>query len=178
MKLKTLIASAVCMFAASAALPSYAADKAAQKAPRMEKMTEAQWEAKMAEWDKVRTERRAALEKKLNLNKEQKAAWDEFVKVTDANRPDFKKGAMPKPDSMTAPQRMEKRIEFMKKHLATMEANKKAMDKMYNTLNADQKKIFDAEGCPGFPHAGKGMGRGPGKGMGRGHGRRMGAKAQ
>jgi periplasmic protein CpxP/Spy len=129
-------------------------------------------QAKMAERMKVRMDQRHAnLHSKLKLNAEQEVAWKSFIA-----------GAQPPMSGMyqqhaemaklSAPDRAEKMLEFMKSRQAFMTARLVELKKFYAVLTPEQQKVFDAEMMGA--HRGRGMSRKSGRGMGAGMGPGMG----
>ena len=124
-----------------------------------------------AKMEAFMAKRHAALKAKLNITAEQEAAWTSY---TAAMKPSAgMQMARPDPAEMqklTAPERMEKMRTLGSERHATMMA---AMDKhieatktFYAQLNADQKKVFDAESMMGHGKGGhRGQGMGPGMGQ-------------
>jgi Spy/CpxP family protein refolding chaperone len=117
--------------------------------------------------------RHADLKAKLKITGEQEGAWTTF---TTAMKPpaamDQKRPDRAEMDKLTTPERIDKMHALRTEHMATMNA---AMDKreeatkaFYAALNADQKKVFDAEharmgdrqGGHRGGHGGQGMGMG------------------
>lgn len=114
------------------------------------------------------------LKAKLKITSEQEGAWTTF---TAAMKPpaatDFKRPDRAELDKLTTPERIDKMHALRTEHTAAMNA---AMDKredatkaFYTALNAEQKKVFDAEHArigahQGGPRGGHG---GPGMGMGK-----------
>lgn len=93
----------------------------------------------------------------LKLSASQEKAWEAFANCpAKAERPDFAK--MREMGKLPAPERMAKRIEGMKKHLATMQECLPKVKAFYAQLDSDQKKIFDSNF---MPHRGPMMGHGP-----------------
>jgi Spy/CpxP family protein refolding chaperone len=87
---------------------------------------------------------------------------------------DFKRPDRAEMDKLTTPERIDKMHALRTEHTAAMNA---AMDKredatkaFYATLNAEQKKVFDAEHARMGAHQGghRGGHGGPGMGMGMG----------
>ena len=102
--------------------------------------------------------RQDALHAKLNLTAAQEPAWATY---TAANKPGAR---WERPDraamkAMSAPERMEKRIEMSKERIALQEARLADLTTFYGVLTAEQKKTFDANM--------------PGRGHGQRHGHRM-----
>ena len=114
------------------------------QSPRMEhqRMDPAKMEAMVAQ-------RAAELKAQLKLSPEQEPAWNAFVA---AMKPDAK--AMPQRpareelDKLTTPERIDKmralRDQQHKDMLAAMDKRDQATKTFYATLNAEQKKTFDA----------------------------------
>jgi len=103
-----------------------------------------------ARMEAMMAKRHADLKAKLKLTAEQEGAWTTFTAAMkpparlDAKRPD--RAEM---DKLTTPERIDKMRALRNEHMTTMNA---AMDKredatkaFYAALNADQKKVFDAE---------------------------------
>ncbi|MEW7850368.1 Spy/CpxP family protein refolding chaperone [Massilia aurea] len=111
----------------------------------------AEWQAKAGErhakMAQKRAEHQARLQTALNLNAQQKPAWDAFVasqapakKGDRAGRPDRAAWA-----SLSAPQRMEKQIAMQKARTAHMESRLTALNSFYAVLTPEQRKTFDAQ---------------------------------
>jgi periplasmic protein CpxP/Spy len=89
-------------------------------------------------------QRHAALHDKLKLNAEQEIAWKEFIAgatppamMMRTNHADMAK--------LSAPERMEKILGFMKDREAHMTARLVELKKFYAVLTPEQQKVFDAE---------------------------------
>jgi periplasmic protein CpxP/Spy len=96
-------------------------------------------------------QRHAALHDKLKLNAEQEAAWKAFIAGATPpaigmrmNREEMVK--------LSAPERMEKMLGFMKDREARMMARLVELKKFYAVLTPEQQKIFDAESNPRRRH--------------------------
>ena len=111
----------------------------------------AEWQAKAGErhakMAQKRAEHQAKLQAALNLNSQQKPAWDAFVasqapgkKGERAGRGDRAAWA-----SLSAPQRMEKQIAMQKARTAHMESRLSALNSFYAVLTPEQRKTFDAQ---------------------------------
>ena len=78
----------------------------------------------------------------LKLASNQEGAWQNYVSVIKADiptsRPDFAAFK-----NMSSPEKMEKRIEFSKSHIAKMENHLAALKTFYATLTPEQQKTFD-----------------------------------
>lgn len=125
--------------------------------------------AKRAEWMKTRMDRHhAVLHDKLKLNAEQEVAWKAFI--AGAQPP--MAGMFPQRAEMSklsAPDRAEKMLEFMKSRQAFMTVRLVELKKFYAVLTPAQQKVFDAERMG--PHRGHGVSRKAGRAMGAGMGR-------
>lgn len=93
----------------------------------------------------------AALKAKLKITAEQEGAWTSFTTAMKppASMMEHKRPDRSEMDKLTTPERIDKMRALRTQHMADMTA---AMDKrdeatksFYAVLNADQKKIFDAE---------------------------------
>lgn len=137
----------------SNACPDYGSDNCPGYVPnpekdRYSKMTpEERWKAKIAH----RTQR---LHERLSLTAAQEKDWKAYTDSLEQLAPSEKNRPLPPEEfeKLTAPERMEKMLEHMKIHQAQMESHLEAVKKFYGVLNADQKKIFDAE-MPRGPRA-------------------------
>ncbi|BBP00204.1 Spy/CpxP family protein refolding chaperone [Sulfuriferula nivalis] len=114
-------------------------------------------------------QREAKLHDELKLTPAQEGAWKTF---TDQEKSMFDKSAMHHPDKqdmakMTAPERMDQRMEFMKKMQERMAEQSANLKKFYAVLTPEQQKIMDQhfshEQHEHFGHHGDapGMGNGP-----------------
>lgn len=92
-------------------------------------------------------ERAAAHQKKLHeqlkLTPSQDAAWSTY---TAAIKPAARgeRPARGEWKSLPAPERLAKRIEMAKQHIAHMETRLAALNTFYGVLTPEQKKVFDA----------------------------------
>jgi Spy/CpxP family protein refolding chaperone len=93
----------------------------------------------------------------LKLTSAQEGAWQAYASAIKADIPSAR------PDlaefkNLSAPEKMEKRIEFAKTHITHMESHLAAMKTFYATLTPEQQKTFDHA----MSHARHGrMGHGP-----------------
>lgn len=100
----------------------------------------AQWQAKRAE---KRAQRVAKLHDELRITPAQEAAWKSFVaSMHPAQRPARDRAAWA---SLTAPERMAKKIELHKRRTALMEQRLSALNSFYSVLTPEQKQTFDAK---------------------------------
>lgn len=110
-------------------------------------LTVEQRQAKMAEFKAKRAERQAKLRDALKLTPAQQPAWDAFVaSMTPAHKGD----RAARPDraqlaSLSAPQRLQMRIERQKQRTARMEARLSALNSFYSVLTPEQRKVFDEQ---------------------------------
>ena len=121
--------------------------------------------AQSAERMKARMEKRqTALHHKLKLNADQEVAWKEFIagKTPPAMGMRMNRAEMMK---LSAPDRMEKMLGFMKERQAQMTVRLVGLKKFYAVLTPEQQKIFDAE-MMGPRYGGK---HGRAKGQHKGH---------
>lgn len=91
----------------------------------------------------------------LNLSASQEKAWDDYVAVV--NKHHGPRGERPRPpreefEKMTAPERLEKLLEGMKRHEAYLQEKLDATKAFYAELNSSQKEIFDKEAVFHRPH--------------------------
>ena len=95
-----------------------------------------------AKWSEHAAKREQKLRDALKLTPAQAGAWSTYAAaVKPQARPERgERGAW---KSMAAPERMEKRIEMAKQHLAMMETRLAATNAFYGVLSAEQKKAFD-----------------------------------
>jgi hypothetical protein len=131
-----------------------------------------------ARMEAMMTKRQADLKAKLKITTEQESAWTTF---TTAIKPpaaalDHKHPDRAEMDKLTTPERIDKMHALRTEHMASMNASmdkrEEATKTFYAALNADQKKIFDAEHARMGAHRGgrrsgpdgHGMGMGPGMG--------------
>lgn len=87
--------------------------------------------------------RTASLKAKLKLNADQEGAWNSYVATMQppANFPHPSRADMSK---LTTPERLDKMRELRKQREADMDKRDDATRAFYATLNAEQKKVFDA----------------------------------
>ena len=79
----------------------------------------------------------------LKITPAQESAWQAYLSALKSNMPQrgqFDRAAF---KNMSAPERMEKRIEMAKSHIASMENNLAATRTFYAVLTPEQQKIFD-----------------------------------
>jgi hypothetical protein len=110
-------------------------------------LTQEQRQAKMAEFRAKRAERMAQRQQQLHdalrLSGGQEQAWNSFVaSMKPAERQHHDRAAMA---NLSAPERMQKMIEFSKQRTAHMESRLAALNSFYSTLNPEQKKVFDEQ---------------------------------
>ena len=110
-------------------------------------MTPEQRQAKMAEFRAKRAQRMAQRQQQLHdalkLSGAQEQAWNAFVaSMKPAEHQQRDRAAMA---NLSAPERMQKMIEFSKQRTARMESRLAALNSFYSTLNPEQKKTFDEQ---------------------------------
>ncbi|NLC23045.1 Spy/CpxP family protein refolding chaperone [Oxalobacter vibrioformis] len=136
------IAAAICMGTAGFAATAFAAGPDMETGPGYgeDGRQEERWKAFMEK-------KQAELHDKLKLSASQEGAWKTYTDATAKTLTPPKRTAIDF-DSMTAPQRMEKGLEFMKERQAKMEAQLASLKTFYATLTPEQQKVFDAETSP------------------------------
>lgn len=107
-----------------------------------------------AQWAERAAAHRQQLHDALRLTPAQETAWNNYQAATP------KRGAGQRPDraawkSMSAPQRLERRIAMMREHTGRMEARLAALQPLYDSLTPEQKKVFDAQGMGHGRHHGR-----------------------
>jgi protein CpxP len=101
-----------------------------------------------AKWGERAAAHQKKIHDKLMLTPNQEAAWATYVA---AAKPPMRgergqRGERGAWKTMSAPQRMEKRIEMAKQHIGIMETRLAALNTFYAVLTPEQKKVFDATG--------------------------------
>jgi len=110
-----------------------------------------------------------ALKAKLKLTPEQEGVWSTFTAaMKPPARTDMKRPDRAELDKLTTPERIDKmhalRNERMTAMNAAMDKREDAIKTFYAALNADQKKVFDAEHARMGSHHGEHHGPGAAKG--------------
>jgi hypothetical protein len=111
-------------------------------------LTQEQRQAKMAEFkakmDAEHAQRQQQLHDALKLSASQEQGWNAFVASMKpaAHEQHADRGAFA---NLSAPERMQKMIDFSKQRTAQMETRLAALNTFYSTLSADQKKVFDEQ---------------------------------
>lgn len=96
-------------------------------------------------------QRQAELRQKLNLTAAQEPAWNSFI----ASMTPPERGQRPDRaefDKLTAPERLEKRLEGMKRMEAQMAKRLDAMKTFYSQLTPEQRSVFDESTKMGHKH--------------------------
>ena len=100
----------------------------------------------MARFEQMRAKRQAELHDKLKITASQEAAWKLFQ---DKTKPaPFDPAARPSKEEfarMSTPERLDKKLEFMRKREAFAEQRVAATKEFYAALSPEQQKTFDAE---------------------------------
>jgi len=142
-----MTAIGLCMasgFALAQDQPAPAAQQ--QAAPKAEKADGAK-RAKFAQrMQEKRSARQVALRDKLQLSAEQEPAWQEFVTATaPAQRAQRKvAGTREEWSKMSAPERLERRLQGMQQMQDSMTRQVAAVKKFYAALNTEQQQAFNA----------------------------------
>jgi Spy/CpxP family protein refolding chaperone len=96
-----------------------------------------------AKWGERAAKREQKLHDTLKLTPAQEASWSTYrAAIKPAARAE--RGARADWKALPAPERMAKRIDMAKEHLAVMESQLGATTTFYGTLTPEQKKLFDA----------------------------------
>ncbi len=85
--------------------------------------------------------RLAKLKEALKITPAQEGAWDEYAKRTESLVGTLREGRTDEP--MTAPERLDRRIDRMKRRLALLENMDEAFKNLYGALTPEQKSIAD-----------------------------------
>lgn len=111
-----------------------------------------------AKWGERAAEREQKLHDALKLTPAQAGAWTTYAAAVKrpARTPGAEHGERGAWKTMPAPERMEKRIEMAKQHLAVMETRLAATSAFYGVLTPEQKKLFDASSMHHGGHRGHG----------------------
>lgn len=98
---------------------------------------------KHGNWGERAAARQQKLHDQLQLTPSQNAAWTTY---TAAIKPAVRgeRPARGEWKTLPAPQRMEKRIDMARQHIARMETRLAALNAFYAVLTPEQKKVFDA----------------------------------
>ncbi|NUU02230.1 Spy/CpxP family protein refolding chaperone [Herbaspirillum robiniae] len=100
----------------------------------------------IAKFEQMRAKHQAELHDKLKITAAQEAGWKLFL---DKTKPaPFDPAARPSKEEfakLTTPQRLDKKLEFMRKREAFAEQRVAATKEFYATLSPEQQKTFDAE---------------------------------
>ena len=95
----------------------------------------------------ARAERQAKLRDALKLTPAQLPAWDAFVAsmAPQKDRTGFQRPDRAAWAALSAPERMQKRIDMQKARTARMEVRLSAMNSFYSVLTPEQRKVFDEQ---------------------------------
>nr|WP_198981523.1 Spy/CpxP family protein refolding chaperone [Herbaspirillum sp. ASV7] len=100
----------------------------------------------MAKFEQMRAKHQAELHDKLKITASQEAAWKLFL---DKTRPTpMDPAARPSKDEwakLSTPERLDKKLDLMRKREAFAEQRVAATKEFYATLSPEQQKTFDAE---------------------------------
>ena len=110
-----------------------------------------------AKWSERAAEHQQKLREQLKLTPSQDAAWATYTAAAKPE-PRGERGEHGKRGdwkALPAPERMEKRIDMAKRHVAMMETRLSALKTFYAVLTPEQKKVFDANS---MGHGGHRMG--------------------
>jgi protein CpxP len=96
-----------------------------------------------AQWGERAAAQQQKLHAALQLTPSQNAAWSTYTAAIKP-APRGERPARGDWKALPAPQRMAKRIDMAKHHLAQMETRLAALSAFYEVLTPEQKKVFDA----------------------------------
>ncbi len=116
----------------------------------------AKHEQMQAKWGERAAKREQKLQEALKLTPAQAGAWNTYAAAVKP-QPRAARGERGTWKTMAAPERMEKRIEMAKAHLAMMETRLAATTAFYAVLTPEQKKAFDANSQRGGHRMKRGM---------------------
>ncbi len=107
-----------------------------------------------AKWGERMAKREQKLHAALKLTAGQEAAWSTYTAaIKPAPRADRgERGAW---KALPAPERMAKRLDMAKQHVAKMESRLAATNAFYAALTPEQKKLFDENSTQRGGHRGK-----------------------
>ncbi len=153
----SILAGAAVIGMAATTLPAQA--QVRQADPAAQQQMKAKWEERRAARQAKMAERQAKLHDKLAITAAQESAWASY---TAAIKPAVRtaRGERGAWKTMTAPERMQKRIEMSKQRTAHMEARMAALNSLYSALTPEQRKVFDEASMQRGGHRGHGMHRG------------------
>ncbi len=111
----------------------------------------------------AREQRFQKLHDDLKLSSYQEKAWNDYIAVVNKDRgPRGDRPPREDFEKMTAPERLEKTLEGMKRHEARLQESLNATKAFYAKLSDTQKQVFDKEAMlPHPPHHHHGGPRGP-----------------
>lgn len=91
----------------------------------------------------MHAQRSERLKTLLQLQPNQQAAWDQYLKATTPTPRARAAGERPDLRKLTTPQRLDLAQKLRKERTAQIEQREQATRSFYNTLNASQQKAFD-----------------------------------
>lgn len=154
----SILIGATVLGMAAATLPAQAQVSAAAT-PATQQQMHAKWEERRAARQANMAQRQAKLHDKLALTAAQEAAWAGYTAaLKPAER--LQRGERGAWKSMSAPERMQKRIEMSKARTAHMESRLAALNSLYAALRPEQRKVFDEAAMQRGGHRKHGMHRG------------------
>ncbi len=98
-----------------------------------------------SDWHTARQERTNAVLEKLNLNAEQKKAWEQYQTTIATHLKTMQERRSINLSTMSTTDLIEKRQHFIREHGNLMTQNLEALKTFYATLTPEQQQIFDAE---------------------------------
>ncbi|MES2901890.1 MAG: Spy/CpxP family protein refolding chaperone [Pseudomonadota bacterium] len=154
----SIIVGATVFGMAAATLPAQAQSVRTADPVAQEQM-KAKWQERRAARQAKMAERHAKLHDKLAITAAQEPAWASYsAAIKPAARGERgERGAW---KSMSAPERMQKRIDMAKQRTAQMETRLAALNGLYAALTPEQRKLFDEASMQRGGHRKHGMHRG------------------
>jgi Spy/CpxP family protein refolding chaperone len=98
-------------------------------------------ECRSAQMTKFRAAREAKLHDELKITAEQEPAWKSFTDTMSKAR--HEKFSRADADKMSAPQRLEKKLDRMEKHQAAMQTRLVALKTLYAKLTPEQQTLLN-----------------------------------
>ncbi|HEX8786189.1 MAG TPA: Spy/CpxP family protein refolding chaperone [Telluria sp.] len=140
---KTVLTGLAALSMGAAAIGAHAQTQTSQSSTATQRphLTRAQRQAKITQ---MIAQREAKLHADLGITSGQESAWATFVA---AMQPNFSNQQSNRAAwaSLTAPQRMQKRIDMQTQRTAAMQQRLTALNTFYSVLTPQQKQIFDTD---------------------------------
>ncbi|QXL83875.1 Spy/CpxP family protein refolding chaperone [Comamonas sp. NLF-1-9] len=103
-----------------------------------------------ARWQQKREQRAQRLKEKLQLSAAQMPAWERFQQALQpAEHARLQRGEL---KGLSTPERIDRMRALREQQMARMDQRDEAVKAFYAQLNAEQQKVFDAQGLRGGHH--------------------------